>query len=78
MSAITVPTSTGAKACDLYPLDAQMVELSLLLPAWQARQLEQEADDRGVTAGQMLRQVLRDFIARLQSTRNEAFRDQWD
>jgi hypothetical protein len=76
MSAITLPATNAVKACDLYPVDAQMVELSLLLPAWQAHELEKEAEDRGLTAGHMVRQVLRDFIARLQLAR-DASQDQW-
>ena len=74
MSAISVSANKAAKACDMHPLDSEMVELSLLLPAWQAHELEKEADERGLTAGQMLRQALRDFIARLQCQP----RDQWD
>ena len=69
MSAITLATTNAARACDLFPVDAQMVEVSLLLPTWQARELEKEAEDRGLTAGHMLRQAVRDFIARLQLDR---------
>jgi hypothetical protein len=38
-----------------------MVELSLLLPGWQAEALATEADQRGLTAGQMLRSLIREF-----------------
>ena len=39
-----------------------MVELSLLLPQWQAEALEVAAD-RGLTAGQMLRRVISSYLA---------------
>jgi hypothetical protein len=40
----------------------EVVEVPLLLPGWQISALEQEAHDRGLTAGEMVRVVLRDFI----------------
>ena len=40
------------------PLDNEVVEMSLLLPRWQAAALEQAAHDRGLTAGQMLRKLI--------------------
>jgi hypothetical protein len=42
-------------------LDEEIVEISLLLPGWQADELASVAQDRGLTAGQLLRRVLRDF-----------------
>jgi hypothetical protein len=39
-------------------LDAEVVELALLLPRWQAEALEEAAYKRGLTAGQMLRKLI--------------------
>ena len=66
MSAISL--SGPGKMADLCPLDNDMVEMSLLLPTWQAEALEEAADHQGMTAGQMLRGVIRDFFTRLQSS----------
>jgi len=43
---------------EITPLDSEVVELSLLLPRWQAEALEQAAHNRGITAGQMLRRLI--------------------
>lgn len=40
------------------PIDADVVELALLLPRWQAEALEEAAYKRGLTAGQMLRKLI--------------------
>ncbi len=40
-----------------------VVELSLLLPAMQASELEETAFQRGVTAGEMVRRLVHDFLA---------------
>jgi hypothetical protein len=45
------------------PVDEEMAELSLLLPGWQAAALEQSARARGMTVGQVLRGLVRDFLA---------------
>ncbi len=51
---------------ELLPLDAaspaDVVEISLLLPGWQVAALETAAHDRGLTAGQMVRRLIRDFF----------------
>jgi hypothetical protein len=39
--------------------DPEMVELAVLLPAWQAEALELAAQDRGLTTGQMIRSLIR-------------------
>lgn len=39
-------------------IDAEVVELALLLPRWQAAALENAAHQRGLTAGQMLRRLI--------------------
>jgi hypothetical protein len=45
-------------ACEITPFDNEVVELNLLLPRWQAEALEEVANDRGLTAGQMLRKLI--------------------
>ena len=40
----------------------EILEVPLLLPGWQVTALERAAHNRGLTAGEMVRQVLRDFI----------------
>jgi hypothetical protein len=44
-------------------LDDAVVEVSLLLPGWQVSALESAAHDRGLTAAEMVRSLLRDFLA---------------
>ena len=41
-----------------------VVEIELLLPVWQAAVLEETACQRGITVGQLVRQLVRDFVAR--------------
>ena len=55
----------GVMAPDLlfHRLDGDMVELSLLLPQWQAEALEEAAQSRGWTTAQMMRALIRDFTA---------------
>jgi len=43
---------------EITPLDNEVVELNLLLPRWQAEALEEVANSRGLTAGQMLRKLI--------------------
>jgi hypothetical protein len=43
-------------------LDHEVVELPLLLPRWQALELEAVARECGMTTGQMLRRVIRDLL----------------
>jgi hypothetical protein len=40
----------------------EVVEVPLLLPGWQISALEKEAHHRGLTAGEMVRHLLHDFI----------------
>ena len=42
--------------------DLEVVELPLLLPRWQAVDLEAAARRRGMTTGQMLRRVITDLF----------------
>lgn len=43
---------------------AEIVELPLLLPRWQADALEDAANRNGMTTGQMIRRVIADVIGR--------------
>lgn len=43
--------------------DHEVVELALLLPLWQAVELEATASRRGMTTGQMLRRVIGELLA---------------
>ena len=42
--------------------DQEVVELPLLLPRWQAVELEAAARRRGMTTGQMLRRLIGDVL----------------
>ena len=44
-------------------IDQEVVELPLLLPRWQAVELEAAASRRGMTTGQMLRRVIGELLA---------------
>jgi hypothetical protein len=41
-----------------------VAEISLLVPGWQLAALENAARTRGLTSGQLVRRLVRDFIAR--------------
>jgi hypothetical protein len=43
-------------------LEEEVVEIPLLLPGWQMSALETAAHRRGLTAAEMVRHLLRDFI----------------
>ncbi len=62
MSAIGLHPLAETPPSDISRLDAEMVELALLLPSWQASALESAANDQGLTAGQMVRHLIRDFF----------------
>jgi hypothetical protein len=49
--------------------DRDVVEVPLLLPGWQVDALAAAAHDRGQTAGEMLRDVLQDFITNIEDRR---------
>ena len=56
------------ECCDPAPRcgsDSDVVELSLLLPGWQAVELEEEAHLRGLTAAQMVRNLLGEYLAKV-------------
>ncbi|HJZ60369.1 MAG TPA: hypothetical protein VKE74_35825 [Gemmataceae bacterium] len=48
---------------DVTRQDQEVVELPLLLPRWQAVELEAAASRRGMTTGQMLRRVIGELLA---------------
>jgi hypothetical protein len=41
----------------------EIVELSVLVPGWQAEELTAAAQGCGLTAGQMVRRLIRDFCS---------------
>ena len=51
-------------------LDKEIAELSLLLPGWQAAELESLARSRRLTMGQLIRVIVRDFLACPAGTRS--------
>jgi hypothetical protein len=53
------PASAGS---EFRRVDEEMVELSLLIPSSQAKSLEQEARRRGISAGELIRHLIRDFF----------------
>jgi hypothetical protein len=57
---------TGDEAA-LALTEREVVEVPLLLPGWQVAALANAARDRGLTAGEMLRHALGDFIHRLEN-----------
>jgi hypothetical protein len=57
------PATAGILPAAPARTDHEVVELSLLLPRWQADALESAARDRGMTTGQMLRRVIADLFS---------------
>ena len=47
---------------DYEPFGEPTVELSLLLPGWQAAALESAAHSEGLTAAQLLRRLIQDYL----------------
>ena len=60
---VTVTTLFDLMSSDVTRQDQEVVELPLLLPRWQAVELEAAARRRGMTTGQMLRRVIRELLA---------------
>lgn len=52
-----------AISSELGRLDQEVIELPLLLPRWQALELEAAASRRGMTTGQMIRRVIGEMLA---------------
>jgi hypothetical protein len=44
--------------------DEDVVEIPLLIPNWQAEALESAAHDQGLTAGELIRQLLLNYLSR--------------
>ena len=59
----TVPMMFDLMSSDVTRQDQEVVELPLLLPRWQAVELEAAARRRGMTTGQMIRRVIGDMLA---------------
>lgn len=57
------PSEAILNADDPHLEGSDVVEMPLLLLGWQMSALERAAHHRGLTAAEMVRQVLRDFIA---------------
>ena len=61
-----VDTSIAAVAtesfCNLHRMDHEVVEMQLILPRWQISALEEAAQSRGMTTGQILRRVINDLF----------------
>ena len=56
------PRHLGTQGKEVRRLDEEMVEMSVLVPRSQAVPLEREARRRGLTAGQMIRLLIRNFF----------------
>jgi hypothetical protein len=52
-----------AVSSDANRMDQEVVEFPLLLPMWQAVELEAAARRRGMTTGQMIRRLLGEVLA---------------
>ena len=52
-----------AVTSDAKRMDQEVVEFPLLLPLWQALELEAVARRRGMTTGQMIRRMLGEMLA---------------
>jgi hypothetical protein len=52
-----------AVSSDANRMDQEVVEFPLLLPMWQAVELEAAARRRGMTTGQMIRRLLGEMLA---------------
>lgn len=64
MAALSCRTPAGGES-RISRFDHEMVELSVLLPSWQADALESAAQDQGLTTAQMVRVLIRDFFDHL-------------
>lgn len=52
----------GVEESCLLSIEGDVVEMPLLLPRWQVTKLETVAHQRGMTAAEMVRYLLRDFL----------------
>ena len=67
MEAGPISEPLDAPLGDFSPLEGDIVELALLLPSWQAQELETAAHDQGLTTAQVLRNLIRQYCGRKQS-----------
>lgn len=58
-----MPSTIESRVATAIRPDQEVVELPLLLPRWQAEELEVAARERGMTTGQMLRRVIRELLS---------------
>jgi hypothetical protein len=63
MAGDTVQPLFNALSPELPRMDQEVIELALLLPRWQALELEAVASRRGMTTGQMIRRVIGEMLA---------------
>jgi hypothetical protein len=63
MAGDTVQPLFDAISSDAARTDQEVVEFPLLLPRWQALELEAAASRRGMTTGQMIRRLLGELLA---------------
>jgi hypothetical protein len=54
---------------DLTRFDAEIVELSVLLPGWQAAALEATAHGQGLTTAQVVRRLIQDYFGKFAQPR---------
>jgi hypothetical protein len=54
--------ANGFSELPMRHFDGEMVEIELLLPAWQISALETAAHSRGLTTGQMVRSLIGTFF----------------
>jgi hypothetical protein len=65
MSTKLPPQRDGSRPPEATPcFDAEVAELTFLLPGWQAAALEEAAQSVGMTTGQILRKLIQDFLVR--------------
>lgn len=65
MAALSCRSPADGDSREISRFDNEMVELSVLLPSWQADALESAAQHQGLTTAQMVRLLIRDFFNHL-------------
>jgi hypothetical protein len=63
MPTARIPQLRTPNVGSLPPLNDDVVEISLILPGWQAARLERAAFTQGLTTAQMMRRLLGDFLS---------------
>jgi hypothetical protein len=64
MAALSCRPPAGRDSREMAQFD-EVVELSVLLPSWQAEALENAAQNQGLTTAQMVRLLIRNFFNHL-------------